>query len=45
MFYGHVLNVRSFATARKKRDIYLLRIIAVVSIKQWKTNKVENSNR
>ena len=26
--------------ARKKRDIYLLRFIAVTSIKQWKTNKV-----
>ena len=35
-------NVLSFVTARKKRDIYLLRFIAVASIKQWKTNKVEN---
>ena len=36
-------NVRSFATARKKRDIYLLLFIAVASIKEWKTNKVEKA--
>ena len=32
------------ATARKKQDIYLLRFIAVGSIKQWKTNKILNSS-
>ena len=34
-------NVCSFATARKKRDIYLLRFIAVVLIKQWKTKRLK----
>ena len=38
-------NLCSFATAKKKRDIYLLRFIAVASVKQWKTNKINKKYR
>ena len=38
-------NLCSFATAKKKQDISLFRFISVALVKQWKTNKVENSSQ